>query len=147
MHGGDARASARRPPYKKPNRPRTPIHPVHKTILPILLLGAGAHAAPLTDATLPARQADVDAIVREISPQRIHAYIEKLVRFGTRHTMSETESNTRGIGAARRWIKAELERCGAGKLDVQFQSHMHPVANRITRPTEIVNVVATLPGT
>jgi hypothetical protein len=69
------------------------------------------------------------------------------VSFGTRHTMSETESNMRGIGAARRWIKAELERCGAGKLDVQFQSHVHPVANRITRPTEIVNVVATLPGT
>jgi hypothetical protein len=124
------------------------MHPVHKTTLPILLLlGAGAHAAPLTDAALPARQADVDAIVREISPQRIHAYIEKLVSFGTRHTMSETESNTRGIGAARRWIKSELERCGAGKLDVQFQSHVHPVANRITRPTEIVNVVATLPGT
>ena len=124
------------------------MHPVHKTTLPILLLlGAGAHAAPLTDASLPARQADVDAIVREISPQRIHAYVEKLVSFGTRHTMSETESNTRGIGAARRWIKAELERCGAGKLAVQFQSHVHPVANRITRPTEIVNVVATLPGT
>jgi hypothetical protein len=124
------------------------MHPVHKTTLPILLLlGAGAHAAPLTDATLPARQADVDTIVREISPQRIHAYVEKLVSFGTRHTMSETASNTRGIGAARRWIKAELERCGAGKLDVQFQSHVHPVANRITRPTEIVNVVATLPGT
>jgi hypothetical protein len=124
------------------------MHPVHKTTLPILLLlGAGAHAAPLTDATLPTRQADVDTIVREISPQRIHAYVEKLVSFGTRHTMSETESNTRGIGAARRWIKAELERCGAGKLDVQFQSHVHPVANRITRPTEIVNVVATLPGT
>ncbi|WP_440963048.1 M28 family peptidase [Massilia sp. GER05] len=124
------------------------MHPVHKTALPILLLlGAGAHAAPPTDATLPARQADVDAIVREISPQRIHAYVEKLVSFGTRHTMSETESNTRGIGAARRWIKAELERCGAGRLDVQFQSHVHPVANRITRPTEIVNVVATLPGT
>ncbi|MFS2217548.1 M28 family peptidase [Telluria sp. Tellsp104] len=124
------------------------MHPVHKTALPILLLlGAGAHAAPLTDATLPARQADVDTIVREISPQRIHAYVEKLVSFGTRHTMSETASDTRGIGAARRWIKAELERCGAGKLDVQFQSHVHPVANRITRPTEIVNVVATLPGT
>jgi hypothetical protein len=124
------------------------MHPVHKTTLPILLLAcAGAHAAPLTDATLPARQADVDAIVREISPQRIHAYVEKLVSFGTRHTMSDTASDTRGIGAARRWIRAELERCGAGKLDVQFQSHVHPVANRITRPTEIVNVVATLPGT
>jgi hypothetical protein len=124
------------------------MHSVLKTTFPILLLAsAGAHAAPLTDATLPARQADVDAIVREISPQRIHAYVDKLVSFGTRHTMSETASDTRGIGAARRWIKAELERCGAGRLDVQFQSHVHPVANRISRPTEIVNVVATLPGT
>ncbi|WP_083684489.1 M28 family peptidase [Massilia putida] len=124
------------------------MHPLIKTTLPILLLaGAGAHAAPLTEAMLPARQADIDAIVREISPQRIHAYVEKLVSFGTRHTMSETESDTRGIGAARRWIKAELERCGAGRLDVQFQSHVHPVATRISKPTEIVNVVATLPGT
>ena len=52
-----------------------------------------------------------------------------------------------GIGAARRWIKSELERCGAGKLEVSFDSHMAPVSARISRPTEIVNVVATLPGT
>ena len=124
------------------------MHAIIKTTLPILLLaGAGAHATPPADAALPARQADVDAIVREISPQRIHAYVDKLVSFGTRHTMSDTESSTRGIGAARRWIKSELERCGAGRLDVQFQSHVHPVDKRITRPTEIVNVVATLPGT
>jgi hypothetical protein len=124
------------------------MHPVSKTVLPILLLaGAAAQAAPLADAALPAHQADIDAIVREISPQRIHAYVDKLVSFGTRHTMSETASSTRGIGAARRWIKAELERCGAGRLDVQFQSHVHPVDKRIPRPTEIVNVVATLPGT
>jgi len=126
------------------------MHPALKTTLPVLLLAgasACAGAAPNADAPLPARQGDIDAIVREISPQRIQAYVDKLVSFGTRHTMSETESNTRGIGAARRWIKAELERCGAGRLDVQFQSHLHPVANRISRPTEIVNVVATLPGT
>jgi hypothetical protein len=124
------------------------MHPVLKTTFPILLLaGAGAQAAPPADAALPARQAEIDAIVREISPQRIHAYVDKLVGFGTRHTMSGTASDTRGIGAARRWIKSELERCGAGRLDVQFQSHVHPVDKRITRPTEIVNVVATLPGT
>jgi hypothetical protein len=123
------------------------MHRLPKTILPFLLLaGAAAQAAP-ADTPLPARQADIDAIVRAISPQRIQAYVDKLVSFGTRHTMSDTESDTRGIGAARRWIKSELERCGAGRLDVQFQSHVHPVASRISRPTEIVNVVATLPGT
>lgn len=92
-------------------------------------------------------QAQIDKIVAEISPKRIENYINKLVSFETRHTMSDTVSETRGIGAARRWIKSELERCGAGKLQVAFDSHVAPVSARISRPTEIVNVVATLPGT
>jgi hypothetical protein len=125
-------------------------HAVKKTLpllSPLLLTCALASAAHAAEPTLPAHQADIDAITKEISAQHIQAYIAKLVSFGTRHTMSDTTSDTRGIGAARRWIKAELERCGAGKLDVQFQGHLHPVDNRISRPTEIVNVVATLPGT
>ena len=122
-----------------------------QTSIAVALLAAacGAHAAPAAP-DLAKRQADIDAIVREISPQRIRAHVEKLVSFGTRHTMSETESATRGIGAARRWIKGELERCGAaagGRLQVAFDSHVHPVMARLSRPTEIVNVVATLPGT
>ncbi|WP_229414395.1 M28 family peptidase [Zemynaea arenosa] len=117
-----------------------------KTSLPLLLACGAAQAAP-GEPPIGKHQAEIDAIVREISPQRIQGYIEKLVSFGTRHTMSDTESPTRGIGAARRWIKSELERCGAGKLDVQFDSHLHPVATRLSKPTEIVNVVATLPGT
>jgi hypothetical protein len=93
-------------------------------------------------------QAQIDQIVKQISPARIEATIRKLVGFRTRHTMSDTVSETEGIGAARRWIKAELERCGAGTpLQVEFDSHIAPVSARISRPTEIVNVVATLPGT
>ena len=93
------------------------------------------------------QQPQIKKILAEISPKRIEGYVAKLVSFGTRHTMSETESDTRGIGAARRWIKAELERCGAGSnLQVAFDSHIAPVSARISRPTEIVNVVATLPG-
>jgi hypothetical protein len=120
-------------------------HHIARNTLPLLLAAAGLTQA--AEPVLPAHQAEIDAIVREISPARIKAYDDKLVSFGTRHTMSDTTSNTRGIGAARRWIKAELERCGAGKLDVQFDSHLHMVDSRISRPTEIVNVVATLPGT
>jgi Zn-dependent M28 family amino/carboxypeptidase len=94
------------------------------------------------------RQPGIDKIVSDISPKRIEAYIRKLVSFETRHTMSDTTSDTRGIGAARRWIKGELERCGAGtRMQVAFDSHVAPVSARISRPTEIVNVVATLPGT
>ncbi|CAN7512251.1 M20/M25/M40 family metallo-hydrolase [Massilia sp. LjRoot122] len=110
-------------------------------------------AAPATPATpaapdLKRQQPQINKILADISPKRMEAYVAKLVSFGTRHTMSETESETRGIGAARRWIKAELERCGAGTpLQVSFDSHIAPVSARISRPTEIVNVVATLPGT
>ena len=52
----------------------------------------------------------IEKIVSEISAANIEANIRKLVGFGTRHTMSDTVSETRGIGAARRWIKGELER-------------------------------------
>ncbi len=120
--------------------------PSKSAALAALFMTATAMAGAAEPAA-PKRQADIDAIVKEISSKRIHGYIEKLVSFGTRHTMSETESATRGIGAARRWIKGELERCGAGKLQVSFDSHVHPVGPRLSRPTEIVNVVATLPGT
>ena len=119
-----------------------------KSLLAVMLAAAGAVGAAEPNVT--AHQAQIDAIVRDISAQRIQGYIDKLVSFGTRHTMSDTTSETRGIGAARRWIKSELERCGAaggGHLQVAFDSHLHPVDRRLSRPTEIVNVVATLPGT
>ncbi|MDY7539771.1 M28 family metallopeptidase [Undibacterium sp. RTI2.1] len=91
------------------------------------------------------KQAMVEHIVQEISAQRIDAYINKLVSFGTRHTMSDTKSDTRGIGAARRWIKSELERCGAnGKLNVSFDSYTEAAGRRLTQATDIVNVVAEL---
>jgi hypothetical protein len=92
------------------------------------MLLAATCTAQAAQPAIGKRQAEIDAIVREISPQRIRAHVEKLVSFGTRHTMSETESDTRGIGAARRRIKAELERCGAaagGRLQVAFDSHVH----------------------
>ncbi|HJV00947.1 MAG TPA: M28 family metallopeptidase [Burkholderiaceae bacterium] len=117
-------------------------------------VAAGACAAPASDPALEPNlqrhQPAIDKIVRQISPQRIEGYIRKLVGFKTRHTMSDTVSDTEGIGAARRWIKAELERCGVaggGRLQVAFDSHISPVSARISRPTEVVNVVATLPGT
>ncbi|MCU6434295.1 M28 family metallopeptidase [Undibacterium sp. Jales W-56] len=94
------------------------------------------------------RQPAIEQIVKEISAARIETYINKLVSFDTRHTMSDTASETRGIGAARRWIKAELERCGTvqgvARLAVRFDSYTEPVSRRLTRPTEIVNVVAEL---
>lgn len=106
-------------------------------------LPAGAQVAEQKNAQ---QQPQIKEIVQQISAQQIDGYIRKLVSFHTRHTMSETQSDTVGIGAARRWIKAELARCGAGKLDVQFDSYTEAGGRRISKPTEIVNVVATLKG-
>jgi hypothetical protein len=124
---------------------------ISTTLLAALIAAAAGSALAAPDTATPnatRRQADIDKVVAEISPKRIEAYVRKLVSFETRHTMSDTTSDTVGIGAARRWIKSELERCGAGtRMQVAFDSHVAPVSARISRPTEIVNVVATLPGT
>jgi len=84
------------------------------------------------------------------SADRIEQDIVKLVSFGTRHTLSETQSETRGIGAARRWIEAEFNRISAdcgGCLEVITVSDTISGERRIPEPTEVVNVIAIQRGT
>lgn len=91
----------------------------------------------------------IEKIVSEISAKNIEASIRKLVSFGTRHTMSSQDDPNRGIGAARRWIKAEMDRYSqesGGRLIVTEDEFMQPPSGRITKETKLVNVVATLPG-
>jgi Zn-dependent M28 family amino/carboxypeptidase len=95
----------------------------------------------------PAKSAVVEKIVREVSAKNIKATIEKLAGFGTRNTLSDTASETRGIGAARRWLKSEFERYAQssnGRMAVEFFESLAPVSQRIPSPTRVVNVVATL---
>ena len=101
-------------------------------------------------AQAPARNAEVDALLNAIRADSIEARVRKLVSFHTRHTLSRTDSDTVGIGAARRWIKAELDQCSraaGGRLKVELDSFIQQPARRVPKPVEIVNVVATLPGT
>lgn len=93
-------------------------------------------------------------VLREIgaatSAERIEADITKLVSFDTRHTLSDTTSETEGIGAARRWLKEEFERISAdcgGCLEVFYVRDEIEGTNRIPEPVEIVNVVAIQRGT
>jgi Zn-dependent M28 family amino/carboxypeptidase len=100
------------------------------------------------------RDPRIAAALQQVSAARIQANIEKLVSFGTRSTLSAQDPASlaagRGIGAAREWIRAELERyskdCG-GCLEVKTDSFTEEPADRIPKPTEITNVYAVLKGT
>jgi Zn-dependent M28 family amino/carboxypeptidase len=91
-------------------------------------------------------------IIENISSKRIELDVRTLANFGTRNTFSDTVSNKRGIGAARRWIKAEFENiskdCNAC-LDVFYQKDFitKKDGNRVPKEAWIVNVVAIQKGT
>ncbi|HLL51991.1 MAG TPA: M20/M25/M40 family metallo-hydrolase [Myxococcaceae bacterium] len=113
---------------------------MNRTLLVLLAL-------PLIASAQPA--AGPEPLAQRIDPARLHATVAKLVSFGTRHTLSDTKSPTRGIGAARRWLASEFE--GLTKLP---GSRLRPFEDRfvaepgprIPAPVELVNVGAVLPG-
>jgi len=90
---------------------------------------------------------DLYNIIDNTSSERIEKDIRKLANFGTRHTLSDTLSKTRGIGAARRWIKKEFENISndcSNCLEVFYQKNYFTQkdGNRIVKPVWINNVVA-----
>jgi len=92
----------------------------------------------------------ISKMVEEVSAKNIEATVRKLVSFKTRHTLSDTTSKTTGIGAARNWIKAEMERYAAasgGRMKVEFDTFTQPAGGRIDKPTVLKNVLAILKGT
>lgn len=89
------------------------------------------------------------AAAPEVSEARLRADVERLVSFGTRHTMSVQDDPKRGIGAARRWAEAEFRKastaCG-NCLEIALPERM-VTAERVPVPTRLVNVVAIQRGT
>lgn len=91
-------------------------------------------------------------IINAVSADRIKTDITTLTNFGTRHTLSDTISNTRGIGAARRWIKSEFDKISSdcnNCLEVFYQKDFvkKGTNSRITKDVWVVNVVAIQKGT
>ncbi|MGM1056707.1 MAG: M28 family metallopeptidase [Bacteroidota bacterium] len=91
-------------------------------------------------------------IIENVSAERLENDIRTLAGFGTRNTFSDTVSNTRGIGAARRWIKSEFDQVSTkcnNCLDVFYQKDFVTPedGNRIPKEAWIVNVVAIQKGT
>ncbi len=91
-------------------------------------------------------------IIKAVEADRIEADINTLVGFGTRHTLSDTVSTTRGIGAARRWIKSEFDVISSdcnNCLEVSYHKGLVEAgeSRRIPDETWIVNVLAIQRGT
>jgi hypothetical protein len=113
----------------------------------IVFVGGGVLAAAPAIAAAPAKP-ELAAIARTVSPDELKATITRLVGFGTRHTLSDTTSSTRGIGAARRWVKSEFEALGAachGCLVVETPEQTVTGA-RVPTPTVIQDVLAVQRG-
>jgi Zn-dependent M28 family amino/carboxypeptidase len=91
-------------------------------------------------------------IIDAVSADRIKADVKTLTEFGTRNTFSDTISDTRGIGAARRWIKSEFENISKGCnncINVFYQKDLvtKEMGNRVPHSAYVVNVVAIQKGT
>jgi len=90
-------------------------------------------------------------IIDAVSEERIKSDVTTLVNFGTRNTFSDTVSNSRGIGAARRWIKSEFEAISKdcnNCLNVFYQKDLVTKEgnSRVPHDAWVVNVVAIQKG-
>ena len=111
-----------------------------------LVLTTGAAQAQTPAAV---EQPLLHALASDVQPDRMRADIEALVAFGTRHTLSETRSETRGIGAARRWTERQFRAIGGecgGCLSIALPADV-VTGRRVPQPTEVVNVLAIQRGT
>src|SRR6266851_7783645 len=84
-------------------------------------------------------------LVDTVSEQRLGTILKKLESFETRSSLSSTTSPTRGIGAARQWIRTEMSSYSPN-LKVSFDTYQIPPQGRVTRNVEMRNVMAMLPG-
>jgi len=121
------------------------------SIFSLLLIAGTIPSAAAQEVRVPP-QTDLRIydIIDAVSAERLEADVRALAGFGTRNTFSDTLSDTRGIGAARRWIKSQFDGISAdcgGCLEVFYQRSLAPASRRVPEDTWIVNVVAIQRGT
>ena len=124
---------------------RIRILPLSVALLLVICLPGGAQQVQISSKPNP----QIEKILGEISAANIEAIMRKLVGFGTRHTLSSQDDPARGIGAAWRWIKEEMDRYSresGGRLIVTTDEFIQQPTQRVAQATKVVNVVATLPG-
>ncbi len=118
------------------------------SILNILLLLFTMHT---TFGQIAVDDPEIRKMISEVNSDNMEATVKKLVSFGTRHTLSDTKSSTRGIGAAQRWVKSEFDNyalASNGRLTsiIDFFT-IKADGKRIKNDSQLGNVMATLKGT
>lgn len=119
------------------------------TSLALAALAALTLSTPPVALAPSARSPRVEALVAAVEAARLQATVARLAAFGTRHTLSDTRSEVRGIGAARRWLAAEARALAAlpgSRLQAYDDRFTAPPERRIPAPVELWNVGLLLPG-
>jgi Zn-dependent M28 family amino/carboxypeptidase len=92
---------------------------------------------------------EVSGFLGQMQAANVQRTIEKLVSFGTRHTLSSQTDPNRGIGAARDYLFGEYQKVAAtshGRMTVQKQTFNQPPGPRDPNGAVVTNIVATLRG-
>jgi len=113
-------------------------------LLPFAALAQPANPLPPTDPT-------IQRWVSEVSAKNLEADVRKLVSYGTRHTLSDTQSKKRGIGAARQYVFDEFKKyskANGNRMVVEMDTFtLKADGKRVDKTTLMANVLATIPGT
>jgi hypothetical protein len=100
--------------------------------------------------TIVRRDAEIEAMVKEVSPDSLKSYVEKLVSFGTRHTLSARDKK-RGIGASCEWVVQKFTDWGkasGGRMQAFVDTTtLQPDGRRVNTPTLLGNAMGILKGT
>lgn len=96
------------------------------------------------------RDPEISKMLQQVSADSLKKYINEMVAFGTRNTLSDQKSKTRGIGAARNYVLKKFEQfatSSGGNLSAFIDTvTLQPDGRRVDKPTVLGNVVATLKG-
>ena len=101
--------------------------------------------------TIINRDPEIENMVKQISADSLQSYINSLVSFGTRNTLSTQTGKTNGIGAARNWVLNkfnQFSKNSGGRLTAMIDTTTIPAdGRRVNVPVLLGNVMATLKGT
>ena len=97
------------------------------------------------------KDAAIEKMVSEVNADSLKSYINKLVSFGTRSTLSTTSDNKKGIGAARDWVISkftEFAKNSNGRMTVELDKWILPAdGKRVDVAADMGNAMAILHGT